>query len=108
MGCDTVTLNSVRAKRGPHLPVVLSEQEVALLLSGMEGTSGLMMKLIYGGGLRVSECTRLRVKDLDFEQRLIFIHEGKGDKDRATLLPVILIEPLKRHLERVNLERAVE
>ena len=65
LGQDTAGLSSVRAKRGPHLPVVLTEKEVVLVLAGVDGTTGLMLKLIYGGGLRVSECTRLRVKDID-------------------------------------------
>ena len=61
--------------------------EVAALLLAMRGTSRLMATLIYGGGLRVSECCELRVKDIDFDQDLIFVRSGKGDKDRSTLLP---------------------
>ena len=61
-----------------------------------------MLRLIYGSGLRVSECTRLRVKDLDFEQGLLTVRAGKGDKDRTTLLPACLATPLKAHLERVK------
>jgi site-specific recombinase XerD len=61
--------------------------EVAALLLAMRGTSRLMATLIYGGGLRVSECCELRVKDIDFDQGLIFVRSGKGDKDRSTLLP---------------------
>ena len=102
LGRDTVCLNSVRAKRGPHLPVVMSEQEVAKVLGFVEGTAGLMLRLAYGGGLRVSECTSLRVKDLDFDQGLIFVRDGKGDKDRATLLPSCLHAALKVHLARVK------
>jgi integron integrase len=102
LGKDTAILNSVRAKRGAHLPVVLSEQEVAQVLSLITGTAGLMLKLIYGSGLRVSECTRLRVKDLDFGSGLVLVREGKGDKDRSTLLSSCLLAPLKAHLERVK------
>jgi integron integrase len=102
MGKDTACLSSVRAKRGPHLPVVFSEKEVAALLSLVEGTAGLMLRLIYGGGLRVSECCRLRVKDLDFEQGILFVREGKGGKDRSTLLPFTLQAPLQAHLHRVK------
>ena len=61
--------------------------EVAALLLAMRGTNRLMATLIYGGGLRVSECCQLRVKDIDFDQGLIFVRSGKGDKDRSTLLP---------------------
>lgn len=102
LGQDASELNSVRAKRGPHLPVVLTEKEVAQVLSELDGTTGLMLRLIYGSGLRVSECTRLRVKDLDLEQGLVTVRASKGDKDRTTLLPGCLIGPLKAHLERVK------
>ncbi len=102
LGQDTAALNSVRAKRGPHLPVVLTDKEVALVLNSIDGTAGLMLRLIYGSGLRVSECTRLRAQDLDFEQGLLTVRAGKGDKDRTTLLPACLTAPLKAHLERVK------
>ncbi len=77
----------VKAKRGTHLPVVLSVPETAALLAAMSGTPKVMASFIYGGGLRVSECCGLRTKDLDFDQGLIFVRSGKGDKDRATLRP---------------------
>ena len=102
LGRDTAALNSVRAKRGPRLPVVLTEKEVAAVLAEADGTIGLMLRLIYGSGLRVSECTRLRVKDIDFGQGLVTVRAGKGDKDRTTLLPACLAEPLKAHLARVK------
>jgi integron integrase len=92
----------VRARRGSHLPVALSEQEVGSLLQKMNGTPRLMAELIYGGGLRVLECCRLRVKDIDFENNLIFVREGKGNKDRSTLLPVSTKEALRAHLSRVE------
>ena len=75
---------TVRARRGSHLPVVLSLPEVAALLEVMRGLPRLMATLIYGGGLRVSECCELRVKDIDFDQSLIVVRSGKGDKDRST------------------------
>jgi site-specific recombinase XerD len=78
---------AVRAKKGARLPTVLSEEEVRCLWDHVEGTAALMLKLAYGGGLRVSEVVRLRVKDLDFEQGLILVRSGKGDKDRTTLFP---------------------
>ena len=102
LGQDASELNSVRAKRGPHLPVVLTEKEVSQVLAELDGTTGLMLRLIYGSGLRVSECTRLRVKDLDLEQGLLTVRASKGDKDRTTLLPGCLVGPLKAHLERVK------
>ena len=61
-----------------------------------------MLRIIYGGGLRVTECTQLRVKDLDFEQGLIFVRQGKGDKDRTTLLAKTLSQPIQNHLAQVK------
>lgn len=75
---------TVRARRGAHLPVVLSLPEVAALLEAMRGIPRLMATLIYGGGLRVSECCELRVKDIDFDQGLVFVRSAKGDKDQST------------------------
>lgn len=93
---------AVRARTGTRLPVVLTEEEVTAVFRHVNGVPGLMLKLTYGGGLRVSECIRLRVKDLDFDQTLLVVREGKGDKDRTTLLSRRLIEPLKQHLEVVK------
>ena len=87
-----------RAKRGGRLPVVLSVPETAALLSAMRGTPRVMARLIYGGGLRVSECCELRLKDIDFDQGLVFVRSGKGDKDRSTLLPEAGREELRRQL----------
>ena len=91
---------TTRAKRGIHLPVVLSVPETAALLGAMRGTTWLMAALIYGGGLRVSECCQLRVKDIDFDQGLVFVRGGKGDKDRSTLLAEVGREELRAHLRR--------
>ena len=102
LGRDTVMLNSVRAKRGPYLPVVLSEREVTQVLGSVDGTAGLMLRLIYGGGLRVGECVSLRVKDLDFDHGILYVRRGKGDKDRSTLLPNCLLGSLKTHLARIQ------
>lgn len=93
----------VRAKQGHRLPVVLSEEEVLAVFGHMSGTMKLMAQLIYGGGLRVSECCRLRVKDIDFQQGLLIVREGKGDKDRTTLLAEVSKPPLSSHLEQVRL-----
>ncbi len=102
LGRDLAEIGAVRARRGRKLPVVLSADEVRRLLEQVEGTHALMLRLTYGGGLRVSETIRLRVKDLDFENDLLFVRSGKGDKDRATLLPHSLHEELKAHLDRVK------
>jgi len=88
------------AKRGTHLPVVLSVPETAALLGALHGTPWLMAALIYGGGLRVSECCELRIKDVDFDQGLVLVRGGKGDKDRSTLLAEGVHEDLRAQLRR--------
>ena len=99
LGFDVDLLAScARARPGHHLPVVLSVPETIALLRAMHGTSRLMAELIYGGGLRVSECCQLRVKDLDFDQGLIFVRSGKGDKDRSTLLANAASEGLREQV----------
>lgn len=80
-------LEPVRAKRGPRPPVVMSQKEVSMVLAHMRGLHLLMAKLLYGGGLRLMECIRLRIRDLDFERRLIYVRAAKGGKDRVTLFP---------------------
>jgi integron integrase len=101
LGVDVESLSpGVRAKRGERLPVVLSMPETIALLDGMSGTPRLMAALIYGGGLRVSECCELRIKDLDFDQGLVVVRRGKGDKDRSTLLAEIGREELRAHLRK--------
>lgn len=94
--------HAVRAKRGQRLPVVLTVSEVQSVLSRLDGSARLMAEVIYGGGLRVMECCRLRVKDLDFDNNLIFVRQGKGDKDRSTLLAEAVKELMQAHLERVR------
>ena len=85
----------VRAKRPPKPPVVLSVSEVTRVLARLDGVTGLMARLLYGSGLRLMECLRLRVKDVDFEYRQITVRDGKGAKDRVTMLPESLIAPLR-------------
>jgi integron integrase len=92
----------VAAKSGKRLPVVLTVQETQRLLERVEDTSGLIARLLYGSGMRVMEGVRLRVKDVDFQRRELIVREGKGNKDRVTMLPQSLIEPLKQHLLRVK------
>ncbi|HSD59602.1 MAG TPA: integron integrase [Burkholderiales bacterium] len=91
-----------RAKRGVHLPVVLTEAEVRALLARLDGSRWLIVSLLYGAGLRVSEALRLRVKDIDFGYRQILVRDGKGAKDRVSMLPVSLVEPLRDHPLRVK------
>ncbi len=91
-----------KAKRGQHLPLVLSVPETAALLDAMHGTARLMAGLIYGGGLRVSECCQLRVKDLDFDQDLVYVRAGKGNKDRSTLLAQRGRDDLRAHLAKTH------
>jgi integron integrase len=87
-----------RAKRPARLPTVLTRGEVQRLLAATRGTKWLMASLLYGAGLRLTECLKLRVKDVDFEYRQILVRDGKGAKDRVTMLPQATIEPLKRQL----------
>ncbi|MDA8161518.1 MAG: integron integrase [Desulfobacteraceae bacterium] len=92
----------VRSKRRPRPPVVFTQAEVKRLLSFMSGKHALMAKLLYGGGLRLLECVRLRIQDVDFGQGLIFVRGGKGGKDRTTILPVNLMDELRVHIEAVK------
>ena len=91
-----------RAKRPVRVPVVLSQPEVRQVLGQTQGTTGLIASLLYGTGVRLMEALRLRVKDLDFARGQIVVHDGKGRKDRVTVFPESLREPLKVHLARVE------
>jgi integron integrase len=91
-----------RAKRSERLPVVLSREEVRLLLGELRGTRRLMALLLYGAGLRLSECLSLRVKDVDFDMRQLVVRGGKGNKDRVTMLPAAAESSLREQLERVR------
>lgn len=92
----------VRAKKPERLPVVLTRDEVKRVVGAMRGAPRLMAMLLYGAGLRLMECCTLRVKDLDFEKGQIVVRAGKGNKDRYTMLPGAVKEPLLRHLEEVK------
>jgi integron integrase len=94
--------STIRAKRGPKLPVVLSVEEVRQLFSCMEGKQLLIAQIIYGSGLRLMELARLRVKDVDFGSGLIFVRSSKGDSDRSTILPGSVREPLQQHLKEIK------
>ncbi|MCP4314161.1 MAG: integron integrase [Bacteroidetes bacterium] len=90
------------AHTGKRLPVVLSREEVSMVFSLLQGEYHLMASLLYGGGLRLSECLSLRVKDIDFSLKEITIRSGKGDQDRRTILPVSLIPQLKVQVDKVK------
>ena len=92
----------IRAKRPRRLPEVMTRDEVQKLLSKMSGITGLMAGLMYGSGLRLMECVRLRVKDIDFAQHQVMVRDGKGQKDRVTMLPERFAAPLGEHLTRVK------
>lgn len=97
----------VRARREPRLPVVLTRNEVRQILGELEGQYLLMASLLYGGGLRLMECLRMRVHDLDFDKSELTVRDGKGNKDRITMLPASLHRPLRLHLSHVrDLHRA--
>jgi integron integrase len=94
--------NIERAKKPARLPVVFTRKEVQAILARLEGTKWLITSLLYGAGLRVMECLRLRVKDIDFDYGQIIVREGKGQKDRITMLPASLQDALKRHLQKTK------
>ena len=92
----------VRAKQPQRVPVVLTQDEVAAVLRHLSGTTGIMATLLYGAGLRLMECICLRVKDVDFAYSQIVVRDGKGHKDRVTMLPQTIKAPLQRHLDDVK------
>jgi integron integrase len=91
-----------RAKKSQRLPIVFTREEAKSVLNHLRGEMWLMASLLYGSGLRLMECIRLRVKDIDFAQSQVIVREGKGNNDRVTILPEALANPLGRHLERVK------
>ena len=103
LGVDLPWLENLsRPKKPKRLPVVLTVTEVRKMLAQLEGTHALMARLLYGSGMRLMECVRLRVKDVDFERGEILVRDGKGGKDRVTMLPDTLAEDLHAHLVRVR------
>lgn len=97
-----------RAKRPQRVPVVLTSDEVRRVLSHLTGTHHLMASLLYGAGLRLMECVRLRIKDIDFDYKQITVRDGKGERDRRTLLPAPLAEALSYHLARIRLQHEAD
>jgi integron integrase len=96
-------IDAFRAKKPKRLPTVLTKDEAHTVLANMTGIHQLIAKLIYGSGLRLMECLRLRVKDLDFGNRQIIVRDGKGEQDRVTILPESVVPDLQRHLRSVKL-----
>jgi len=94
--------NVEQAKAPRRLPVVLTQEEAQAVLSRLSGTHWLVAGLLYGAGLRIMEALRLRVKDVEFSRGEILVREGKGFKDRVTMLPAVLVDPLKAHLKKVR------
>jgi len=96
------TIDAIRARRPKRLPVVLTREETQKILSLLSGVNHLMASMLYGSGLRLMECLRLRVKDIDFSAKHIIVRDGKGSKDRVTILPETIIPELSQHLVRVK------
>src|SRR6266849_9398901 len=95
-------INAVRAAKKINVPVVMTREEVATILSLLDGTAQLVAKLLYGSGLRIMEAVRMRVKDIDFQMKQLTVRSGKGDKDRLTTFPATLTPFLQNHLARVK------
>ena len=95
-------IDATRSKKQKRLPTVLSQSEISQFFQHISGANELMAKLLYGAGLRLMECIRLRVKDVDFENHQIIVRDGKGGKDRATVLPKTIKEDLRLHLKGVQ------
>lgn len=93
-----------RAKRPERLPVVFTQAEVREVLTRLDGVTHLIAALLYGSGLRLMDALRLRVKDIDFERNEIIVREGKGDKDRVTMLPAAIAPQLQEHLKRIEVQ----
>jgi integron integrase len=91
----------IHANRVKHLPVVFSKQEVTRIFNYLEGIPKLVISLLYGGGLRLSEALNLRIKDIDFDYKQILLRDAKGEKDRHTILPMSILQELKTHLNFV-------
>src|SRR6266545_4633542 len=95
--------NIERARKPKRLPVVFTRDETKRIIGQLEGTHWLIAGLLYGSGLRLMESLRLRVKDIDFTYGQVIVRDGKGEKDRVTMLPASVKQPLLRHLQKVKL-----
>jgi integron integrase len=102
LGVELGDLNTVRARKSQYLPTVLTQDEVMRLLDELDGVYSIVGQLLYGGGLRLMECLRLRVKEIDFDHRIITLRDTKSNRDRVTCLPDSVIPALKLHLAKVK------
>jgi integron integrase len=100
---DESGLADLRPQRAATVPVVLSKEEVKAVISNLTGVYKLAAQVMYGGGLRVMECLRLRVKDIDFDNHQVIVRDGKGENDRFTILPDSVMEPMRQHLQQVKI-----
>ncbi len=103
IGLDEASLSEFRPQRAKNVPTVLSKDEVKRVLGNLTGINKLIAQVLYGGGLRVMETMRLRVKDIDFDNHQIIVRDGKGEDDRVTMLPDAVIQPLQFHLKYVKI-----
>ena len=99
---EVEAVDAVRARKPTRLPTVLTKPEALRVLHAMVGVPQVMAKLLYGSGVRALECVRVLVKDVDFAQHILLVRDGKGEKDRITMLPETLVTPLQEHLVRVK------
>jgi integron integrase len=99
---DESVISDLRPAKSKHIPTVLSKKEAKAVIENMQGIYRLMAQILYGSGLRLMEVLRLRVKDLDFQNRQIIVRDGKGENDRITMFPGALLEPLRLHLNQVE------
>ena len=99
---NETALTFMRPKKGKRVPTVLSKDEARLIISNLVAPYKLMVQIMYGSGLRLMECLRLRVKDIDFQNHLILVYDGKGGDDRVTMLPDSMLASLQEHLEQVR------
>jgi integron integrase len=95
-------IRAMRAKRSTYIPAVLSTEEMKRVLNRLHGVYHIIGYLLYGSGMRLMECLRLRIKDIDFELRTITLHETKSNRDRVTVLPKAVVDPLKLHLAKIK------
>jgi integron integrase len=105
---DEKSLVPIRPTKPKRVPTVLSKEEAKKVILNMSGIYKLMTQIMYGSGLRLMEVMRLRVKDLDFANRQIIVRDGKGENDRVTMFPEILLEPLRLHLKQVKAQHDID
>ena len=105
---DETALIPIRPTKPKRIPTVLSKDEAKIVIGRMSGVYKLMTQIMYGSGLRLMEVMRLRIKDLDFANRQIIVRDGKGENDRITMFPDVLLEPLRLHLKQVKAQHDLD